>query len=65
MLDNWTPQEMGEMVKLVAGRAKLEASGGVNLGNVREYAECGVERISVGSITHSAPWLDIALDIVG
>jgi len=63
MLDNWTPQEMGEMVKLVAGRAKLEASGGVNLGNVREIARSGVDFISVGELTHSAPALDFKLEL--
>lgn len=43
----------------------LEVSGGIRLENVREYADTGVERISVGALTHSAPWLDISLDIVG
>lgn len=63
MLDNWARQEIGEMVKLVAGQAKLEASGGVNLGNVREIARSGVDFISVGELTHSAPALDFKLEL--
>jgi nicotinate-nucleotide pyrophosphorylase (carboxylating) len=42
----------------------LEVSGGLNLGNVRAFAETGVERVSVGALTHSAPWLDVSLKIV-
>jgi nicotinate-nucleotide pyrophosphorylase (carboxylating) len=49
-------------VQLVAGRALLEASGGVNLENVRAIAETGVDMISVGALTHSAPAMNLALD---
>lgn len=63
MLDNMTPQQMEEAVKLVAGRAKLEASGGVSLETVRSIAETGMDYISVGRLTHSAPSVDIGLDI--
>src|SRR6476469_5944231 len=62
MLDNMTPDEMAECVKLVDGRAITEASGGVNLDTVRAIAETGVDWISVGALTHSAPALDLALD---
>jgi nicotinate-nucleotide pyrophosphorylase (carboxylating) len=62
MLDNMSPTQMGECVKLVAGRAITEASGGVNLDTVRRIAETGVDWISVGALTHSAPALDLALD---
>ena len=62
MLDNMSTTLMAECVQLVAGRAVTEASGGVNLDSVREIAETGVDWISVGALTHSAPALDLALD---
>ena len=62
MLDNMPVAEMREAVALTQGRALLEASGGVNLSTVREIAETGVDLISVGALTHSAPALDISLD---
>lgn len=62
MLDNMSPQTMAECVKLVHGRAIVEASGGVTLQTVRPVAETGVDWISVGALTHSAPSLDLALD---
>jgi len=62
LLDNMTPALMAECVRLVAGRATVEASGGVTLGTVRAIAETGVDWISVGALTHSAPSLDLALD---
>jgi nicotinate-nucleotide pyrophosphorylase (carboxylating) len=62
MLDNMTPDLMHECVRLVDGRAVLEASGGVNLATVRRFAETGVDWISVGALTHSAPSMDLALD---
>lgn len=62
LLDNMSPAVLAEAVKLTAGRAVLEASGGVNLSSVRAIAESGVDLISVGALTHSAPVLDIGLD---
>lgn len=62
MLDNMGLQDMREAVRLVAGRAVIEASGGVNLQTVCGIAETGVNWISVGALTHSAPALDLALD---
>lgn len=62
LLDNMSIEEIKQAVKLVAGRAKLEASGGVNINTVRAIAETGVDYISVGAITHSARAVDIALD---
>lgn len=62
MLDNMGPALLGEAVKIVAGRALTEASGGVNLDTVRAIAEAGVDLISVGALTHSAPILDLGLD---
>jgi len=57
-----TPDMLCEAVKLTAGRAALEASGNVTLETVRAIAETGVDYISSGAITHSAPSLDVALD---
>jgi nicotinate-nucleotide pyrophosphorylase (carboxylating) len=62
MFDNMQPDEMARCVELVAGRAITEASGRVRLENVRAIAQAGVDWISVGSLTHSAPALDLALD---
>jgi nicotinate-nucleotide pyrophosphorylase (carboxylating) len=62
MFDNMHPDEMARCVELVAGRAITEASGRVRLENVRAIAQAGVDWISVGSLTHSAPALDLALD---
>lgn len=62
MLDNMGLQDMRDAVRLVAGRAVVEASGGVNLQTVCGIAETGVNWISVGALTHSAPALDLALD---
>ena len=63
MLDNMPVEEMSRVVKMVDGRAKLEASGGITLDNVREVAETGVSLISVGALTHSVKALDISLDL--
>ncbi len=65
LLDNMTVAQMRRAVALAGGKAKLEASGGVTLGKVRRIAETGVDYISVGAITHSAPAADIALDFEG
>jgi nicotinate-nucleotide pyrophosphorylase (carboxylating) len=62
LLDNMPLNVLTECVQLVAGRAILEASGGVTLSTVRGIAETGVDWISVGALTHSAPAMDIALD---
>ncbi|MDD5532639.1 MAG: carboxylating nicotinate-nucleotide diphosphorylase [Syntrophales bacterium] len=63
MLDNMDLEEMREAVRLIEGRALTEASGNVNLSNVKRIAETGVDFISVGAITHSAPAADISLKI--
>lgn len=62
MLDNMGLHDMREAVKMIGGRAVVEASGGVNLQTVRGIAETGVDWISVGALTHSPPSLDLALD---
>jgi nicotinate-nucleotide pyrophosphorylase (carboxylating) len=62
LLDNMGPELLGQAVDMVGGRLTTEASGGVTVDNVRLLAETGVDIISVGWMTHSAPQLDIALD---
>ena len=62
LLDNMTNEELREAVRIVDGRVPLEASGGVNLDTIRGIAETGVDFISVGRITQSAPAVDIGLD---
>ena len=57
-----TPAELADAVRRIRGRAISEASGGITLETVRAVAESGVDLISVGWITHSAPNLDVALD---
>ncbi|MEJ3404687.1 carboxylating nicotinate-nucleotide diphosphorylase [Rathayibacter sp. YIM 133350] len=64
MLDNFTAEQLVEGVALVAGRAVVEASGGVSLDTVRALAETGVDVISVGALTHSVRSLDLGLDVV-
>lgn len=63
MLDNMSVDMMREAVGIIGGRAKTEASGNVTLENVREIALCGVDHISVGALTHSAPAADISMRI--
>ena len=63
LLDNMSLDQMREAVQLAAGKVPLEASGGVSLETVRRIAETGVQFISVGALTHSAPNFDVALDI--
>jgi nicotinate-nucleotide pyrophosphorylase (carboxylating) len=63
MLDNMTLEQLREAVHLAKGRAFLEASGGVRLDTVRQIAQTGVDAISVGALTHSAPAIDITLEL--
>ncbi|NUQ56597.1 MAG: nicotinate-nucleotide diphosphorylase (carboxylating), partial [Dehalococcoidia bacterium] len=63
LLDNMDLAELRKAVELTAGRAKLEASGGVTLATVAAIAATGVDAISVGALTHSAPALDISLEL--
>jgi nicotinate-nucleotide pyrophosphorylase (carboxylating) len=64
MLDNMSNEEMSAAVKLCAGRAVTEASGGITLERIRDLGEVGVDVVSVGALTHSAPAADISLDVV-
>lgn len=61
MLDNMTPEEMKEAVRLIDGRAKTECSGNVTKENISRLADIGVDYISSGALTHSAPILDISM----
>jgi nicotinate-nucleotide pyrophosphorylase (carboxylating) len=63
LLDNMGPDELRDAVAVTAGRARLEASGGMTLEGAAAAAACGVDAISVGALTHSAPALDLGLDI--
>lgn len=63
LLDNFTPDQTAEAVALVAGRARLESSGGLTFENAAEYAATGVDYLAVGALTHSSPILDIGLDL--
>jgi nicotinate-nucleotide pyrophosphorylase (carboxylating) len=63
LLDNMTPVLLTQAVSLTGGRAKLEASGGVTLENVRAIAETGVDFVSVGALTHSAQALDVSMEV--
>jgi len=63
LLDNMTPEEVREAVDRYGEKVLLEASGGIHLGNVEEYARAGVSAISIGALTHSAPALDISFEL--
>ncbi|GAI14266.1 unnamed protein product, partial [marine sediment metagenome] len=63
MLDNMSLGDMRQAVKMIGGRALIEASGGITLDRVRAVAETGVDFISVGALTHSAKALDISLEL--
>jgi nicotinate-nucleotide pyrophosphorylase (carboxylating) len=63
LLDNMTLAQLREAVALAGGRARLEASGGITLENVRAVAETGVDEISIGALTHSARSLDVSLEV--
>ena len=64
LLDNMSPSLVREAVGLIKGRAQTEVSGGITIENVREFAATGVDSISIGALTHSAPAVDISLDVL-
>ncbi|MDY6861872.1 MAG: carboxylating nicotinate-nucleotide diphosphorylase [Thermodesulfobacteriota bacterium] len=63
MLDNMNPDDMKKAVKFINGKALIEASGNVNLDNIKEIAGTGINFISIGAITHSAPFVDISMEL--
>ena len=62
LLDNMSYEELCKSIEIISGRSKTEASGGITIDNVREIAETGVDYISIGALTHSAPAVDIGFD---
>ncbi len=64
LLDNFTVDQTRDAVRICAGRVPLESSGGITLQNIREYAEAGVDIISVGALTHSPPAADIHMQVL-
>jgi nicotinate-nucleotide pyrophosphorylase (carboxylating) len=63
MLDNMKPEEIRAAVREIAGAAFVEATGGITLANVSEFASTGVDAISVGALTHSPRAIDLAIDV--
>jgi nicotinate-nucleotide pyrophosphorylase (carboxylating) len=61
MLDNFTPEDTEQAVRLINGRYEVESSGGITLENIRHYAQAGVDYISVGALTHQIHSLDMSL----
>lgn len=64
MLDNFTPEDTKRAVEYVGGRVELESSGGITFETIRDYAECGVDYISVGALTHSVKSLDMSFKAI-
>lgn len=64
LLDNFNYDDLGEAVKRIGGKYITEASGGITIDNIRQYAECGVDYISVGALTHSVKSLDLSLKAI-
>ncbi len=64
LLDNMAPARIRTAVRAVAGRALIEVSGGITLSTLRDYAQPGVDIISIGALTHSAPAVDLSLDLI-
>jgi nicotinate-nucleotide pyrophosphorylase (carboxylating) len=64
MLDNFTPEQITESLKIIDGEFEVEASGGINLENIQQYAETGVDYISVGGLIHQARSLDLSLKAI-
>ena len=60
MLDNFTPELTRRAVELIGGRYETESSGGITIDTIRNYAECGVDYVSVGALTHSVKGLDLS-----
>jgi nicotinate-nucleotide pyrophosphorylase (carboxylating) len=64
LLDNMSPTKIQQAVKLIKGQALVEVSGGITMENIREMANTGADVISIGALTHSAPAMDLSLDII-
>jgi nicotinate-nucleotide pyrophosphorylase (carboxylating) len=64
LLDNFNFSDLRDAVDMIEGKFITEASGGITIDNVREYAECGVDYVSIGALTHSVKSLDLSLKAV-
>ena len=64
MLDNFSPSQIDEALKLINGELETEASGGINLNNIEEYAKTGVDYVSIGALVHQAKSLDLSLKAI-
>ncbi len=64
MLDNYSPEQTGEAVKLIKGKFEVESSGGITESNIADYAKCGVDFISIGALTHHIKSLDLSLKAI-
>jgi len=64
MLDNFTPENTRKAVDLIAGKYETESSGGITFSTLKDYADCGVDYISVGALTHSVKSLDMSFKAV-
>jgi len=64
MLDNFSPPQIEKALKIISGEFETEASGGINLNNIEEYAKTGVDYVSIGALIHQAKSLDLSLKAV-
>ena len=64
LLDNMSPSKIQQAVEIIKGQALVEVSGGIKLNNIRDMAKTGVDIISIGALTHSAPAMDLSMDII-
>jgi nicotinate-nucleotide pyrophosphorylase (carboxylating) len=64
LLDNMTPAQVRQAINIVQGQALVEVSGGITLNNVRDMAKAGPDFISIGALTHSAPSMDLSMEII-
>ncbi len=64
MLDNFNPAQLGEALQLIQKKIETEASGGINLENIRDYAATGVDYISIGALIHQAKSIDLSLKAI-
>ncbi len=64
LLDNMTPSKIRQAVKIIKGQALVEVSGGITLQNIQDIAKTGIDIISIGALTHSAPAMDLSMDII-
>jgi len=64
LLDNMSPSKIQEAVEIIKGKALVEVSGGITMNNIRDIAKTGVDIISIGALTHSAPAMDLSMDII-